>query len=521
MQRKRSTVARQNVKPSGSPKAKKSYDRDSSSRSSSKSFGGRRSNDDSEKSFDKPRRTSSSGDKPFFKKKEGGFEDRPKRSYSNDEKPRFAKRDSEKSFDKPRRTFNSDNDKPAFKKREGGFEDRPKRSYSNDEKPRFAKRDSEKSFDKPRRTFNADNDKPAFKKREGGFEDRPKRSYSNDEKPRFAKRDSEKSFDKPRRTFNSDNDKPAFKKREGGFEDRPKRSYSNDKPNKGSFGDKKTFSDDKNLKKDSRPFRERVTPTETENTFEEKNYTLRTRKPKIEKKESDGTVRLNRYIANSGVCSRREADELISQGLVTVNGKVVTEMGVKVLPTDIIKYDGKTLKSERNVYVLLNKPKDFITTTDDPQERKTVMQLVANAAKERIYPVGRLDRNTTGLLLFTNDGELAEKLTHPSRNIAKVYEVVLDKPITNEDFEKIKNGVRLFDGIATVDDLQIVGGNKSQLGIEIHIGRNRIVRRIFEHLGYEVVILDRVSYAGLTKKDLPRGSWRILSEREVNRLKNM
>jgi 23S rRNA pseudouridine2605 synthase len=194
-------------------------------------------------------------------------------------------------------------------------------------------------------------------------------------------------------------------------------------------------------------------------------------------------------------------------------------MGFKVQPTDNIQYGKKILNREKLVYVLLNKPKDFLTTTDDPEGRKTVMDLVANASTERIFPVGRLDRNTTGLLLFTNDGELAQKLTHPSNGIKKIYQVELDKPITKEDFVKIAEGVELEDGKAEVDDVAILGETNKFLGIEIHIGRNRIVRRIFEHLGYEVITLDRVQYAGLTKKDLPRSNWRYLSEKEVVRLK--
>lgn len=225
-------------------------------------------------------------------------------------------------------------------------------------------------------------------------------------------------------------------------------------------------------------------------------------------------------MANSGVGSRREADELIKMGLVSVNGVVITEMGHKVKPTDEVRYEGKKLKAEKPVYILLNKPKGFITTTVDPQDRNTVMNLVANAGKERIYPVGRLDRNTTGLLLLTNDGDLADKLTHPSYNVKKIYRVELDKPITKNDFEKIKDGVRLEEGKAMVDDLAIVDGDNKTLGIELHIGWNRIVRRIFESLGYEVVKLDRVVYAGLDKKDLARGQWRFLKPEEIVMLKH-
>lgn len=234
----------------------------------------------------------------------------------------------------------------------------------------------------------------------------------------------------------------------------------------------------------------------------------------------DDLIRLNKFISNSGVCSRREADDLIKMGVITVNGNSVTELGYKVKPTDDVRYDGKRLKAEKPVYILLNKPKGFITTTDDPQERNTVMHLIAGACKERVYPVGRLDRNTSGLLLLTNDGDLTEKLSHPSHNVKKIYKAELDKPITKEDFQKVLNGVRLEEGKAIVDDLAIVSDDGKTVGLEIHIGWNRIVRRIFEALGYEVVKLDRSVYATLDKKDLPRGNWRFLRQDEVIRLKH-
>ncbi|HCW07999.1 MAG TPA: rRNA pseudouridine synthase [Cytophagales bacterium] len=225
-------------------------------------------------------------------------------------------------------------------------------------------------------------------------------------------------------------------------------------------------------------------------------------------------------MANSGVGSRREADEFIKMGLVTVNGETITEMGHKVKATDDVRYEGRRLKAEPLVYVLLNKPKGFITTTDDPEERNTVMDLVASACKERIYPVGRLDRNTTGLLLLTNDGDLADKLTHPSYNVKKIYKVELDRPLTKNDFQKILDGVYFEEGKAQVDDLAMVSDDGKEIGIELHIGWNRIVRRIFEALGYKVERLDRVVYAGLDKKDLGRGQWRFLKPEEIVRLKH-
>lgn len=207
-------------------------------------------------------------------------------------------------------------------------------------------------------------------------------------------------------------------------------------------------------------------------------------------------------------------------GLISVNGKVITELGYKVNPGDEVRYEDRVLKSEKPVYILLNKPKGFITTTDDPQERKTVMHIIGASVKERIYPVGRLDRNTTGLLLLTNDGDLADKLMHPSFNVKKVYKIELDKPLTKNDFKKIADGVRLEEGRATVDDLAIVSEDGRTVGIELHIGWNRVVRRIFESLGYEVVKLDRTVYAGLDKKDLARGQWRFLDKQEIIQLKH-
>lgn len=240
------------------------------------------------------------------------------------------------------------------------------------------------------------------------------------------------------------------------------------------------------------------------------------RKAAKEDRPSDGLVRLNRYLAQSGICSRREADDLIKAGVVTVNGVVVTELGTKVMPGDKVHYGGQRLNMEKKRYVLLNKPKGFITTTDDPKDRRTVMQLVANACPERLYPVGRLDRATTGVLLMTNDGDLAKKLTHPSHGAEKIYHVTLDKAVTKAHLLQLVEGLTLEDGPAQADEAQYVeGATKREVGVRLHMGRNRIVRRMFEHLGYEVLKLDRVVFAGLTKKDLPRGTWRHLSEKEI------
>lgn len=241
---------------------------------------------------------------------------------------------------------------------------------------------------------------------------------------------------------------------------------------------------------------------------------------KVEKKEESTGVRLNKYIANSGICSRREADTFIKHGSVEVNGNLVTEMGYKVQPNDVVKFDGTTISPEQKKYILLNKPKNYITTMDDDRGRKTVMDLIANASKERIYPVGRLDRNTTGLLLFTNDGDLAKKLTHPKHNVRKLYHASLDRKFELKDLEKLRGDVIIEGKKVFIDAVSYIDGQpKTEVGIEIHSGRNRIVRKIFEHVGYKVIKLDRVIFAELTKKNLPRGRWRTLTELEISNLK--
>jgi 23S rRNA pseudouridine2605 synthase len=247
-------------------------------------------------------------------------------------------------------------------------------------------------------------------------------------------------------------------------------------------------------------------------------------KKRIEYKEDhidpNEPIRLNKFLANAGVCSRREADDFIQAGVVKVNGEVVTELGTKVMRSDEVLFHDQIVSIEKKVYVLLNKPKDYVTTSDDPQQRKTVMDLVKNACPERIYPVGRLDRNTTGVLLFTNDGDLASKLTHPKFLKKKVYHVFLDKNVSQADLQQIADGIMLEDGEVHADAIDYASPtDKSQVGIEIHSGKNRIVRRIFENLGYRVVKLDRVLFAGLTKKNLRRGDWRFLTEKEVDMLR--
>jgi len=280
-----------------------------------------------------------------------------------------------------------------------------------------------------------------------------------------------------------------------------------------------------------RPASDKKGPTDKKSPTDKKTVTDRDKRKyidyKIKVKKGDplpsfneDQVRLNKYLSNAGICSRREADVLIQTGVVSVNGKIVTELGLKIAPEDVIQYDGETINAEIKRYVLLNKPKGFITTMDDPRGRKTVMTLVKKACRERIYPVGRLDRETTGLLLFTNDGDMAKKLTHPRYQAKKIYHVELNKPVSKEDMERLLRGVDLEDGKASVDDISYIeNGNSTEVGVEIHSGKNRIVRRLFEGLGYVVVKLDRVQFAGLTKKDLPRGFYRPLTEQEISFLK--
>jgi 23S rRNA pseudouridine2605 synthase len=347
---------------------------------------------------------------------------------------------------------------------------------------------------------------------------KPKSEKPKSEKPTI-KTDSKPRTERTDRTERPERDRPERTERPNNTE-RPSRTERTERTENTekdfqkdrSFEDRK--SKDRNFKKMDKKF-ERPERVAAKNTNSERTST----NSQPSSNAADDTWRLNRYISNSGVCSRREADTLIAKGEISVNGKVVKELGFKVRPTDEVKYKGKVLRKEKPVYVLLNKPKDFITTTSDPQGRKTVMDLVAKATTERIYPVGRLDRNTTGLLLFTNDGEMAKQLSHPSYEVQKIYRVELDKPFSDEDLEKLKTGLELEDGLSKVDNAAILSPDGFSVGVEIHIGKNRIVRRMFAHLGYEVVRLDRTVYAGLTKETLGRGQWRLLNEREIIRLR--
>jgi len=273
----------------------------------------------------------------------------------------------------------------------------------------------------------------------------------------------------------------------------------------------------KNDKNDSKPYSNNRKDKYSDKPYTKQKSTFIKGKTSTKK---DNSIRLNRYLANAGICSRREADEYIKAGLVKVNGLVVTELGTKILPTDEVKFNNETVRLENKVYILLNKPKDYVTTTSDERGRRTVMELIRGACREKVFPVGRLDRNTTGVLLFTNDGELAAKLTHPKYAKKKIYHVFLDKNIKREDMEKLVEGITDNEELLKADVVSYVDPvDKTQVGVEIHTGQNRVVRRMFEALGYKVVKLDRVYFAGLTKKSLPRGRWRFLTPTEINMLK--
>ncbi|MBE9491719.1 MAG: rRNA pseudouridine synthase [Bacteroidetes bacterium] len=295
-----------------------------------------------------------------------------------------------------------------------------------------------------------------------------------------------------------------------------KEGSSKDKRKK--HGDFSTFI---NKKAKSKFAHKKKPPVSKEQSKEVKKRQKKYSKTTYTKGGNGGLIRLNKYIADAGICSRREADKLIDAGVIKVNGKIITLLGTKVSPSDKVQYGDQTITREKTRYVLLNKPRGFITTTEDPFERKTVMNLVRNACNERIYPVGRLDRNTTGLLLFTNNGELAKKLTHPKHGVRKIYHVVLDKALSKKDIATIAEGIELEDGFIKVDAIAYAEGgkNKREVGIELHSGKNRIIKRLFESVGYNVLKLDRVVFAGLTKKDVPRGKWRHLKEKEVGFLK--
>ena len=469
--------------------------------------------------YNRPSYNRENGDRPYRPRFNNGNGDRPQRAYSSDRsyRPRFNP--NGENGDRPQRSYgnNAGGDRPYRPRYNSEGGDRPQRSYGNNA-----------GGDRPQRSYgnNAGGDRP-YRPRynsEGG--DRPQRSYGNNaggDRP-YRPRYNSEGGDRPQRSYgnNAGGDRPYRPRYNSEGGDRPQRSYGNnaggDRPYRprynGEGGDRpqRPYG---NRDSYSRPIRR---------TADYDPNAKYSKKKQIEYKEQfvdpNEPIRLNKFLANAGVCSRREADEFITAGVVSVNGEVVTELGTKIKRGDEVKFHDQAVSIERKIYVLLNKPKDTVTTSDDPQARRTVMDLVKGACSERIYPVGRLDRNTTGVLLLTNDGDLASKLTHPKYLKKKIYHVHLDKNLTKADMEQIAAGIQLDDGEIQADAISYTDDfKKDEVGIEIHSGKNRIVRRIFESLGYKVVKLDRVFFAGLTKKGLRRGEWRYLTEQEVNFLR--
>ena len=456
--------------------------------------------------YNRPSYNRENGDRPYRPRFNNENGDRPQRAYSSDRsyRPRFNP--NGENGDRPQRSYgnNAGGDRPYRPRYNSEGGDRPQRSYGNNaggDRP-YRPRYNSEGGDRPQRSYgnNVGGDRP-YRPRynsEGG--DRPQRSYGNNaggDRP-YRPRYNSEGGDRPQRSYgnNAGGDRPYRPRYNGEGGDRPQRPYGN----RDSY---------------SRPIRR---------TADYDPNAKYSKKKQIEYKEQfvdpNEPIRLNKFLANAGVCSRREADEFITAGVVSVNGEVVTELGTKIKRGDEVKFHDQAVSIERKIYVLLNTPKDTVTTSDDPQARRTVMDLVKGACSERIYPVGRLDRNTTGVLLLTNDGDLASKLTHPKYLKKKIYHVHLDKNLTKADMEQIAAGIQLDDGEIQADAISYTDDfKKDEVGIEIHSGKNRIVRRIFESLGYKVVKLDRVFFAGLTKKGLRRGEWRYLTEQEVNFLR--
>ena len=429
--------------------------------------------------YGKRPRISNGGERRSFGENNG-----ERRSFGNGERKSFGS-------DRPRRSFGEDRPRRSF----GENSERPRRSFgdNNGERRSFGEGRSFGS-DRPRRSFGENSERP--RRSFGESNDRPRRSFGENNGERRSYGEG-RSFGGERKSFGGDRRRPAGN---GGFRNSAKKSFT-----------RKDFNYFRN--EDESGINKMISrrPQLEGNDFSDNDMV------KVPVKEE---IRLNKYIANSGVCSRREADNFILAGVVTVNGEVVTELGTKVnIYTDDIRFNGERLKGEEKVYIVMNKPKGYVTTASDPHADKTVMDLLKGCGA-RVFPVGRLDKNTTGVLMFTNDGEIAEKLTHPSYDKKKIYQVSLDGKLRGEDYDKILSGVELSDGVIAADELEYIEeDDHRKLGIEIHSGKNRIVRRIFESLGYEVKALDRVYFAGLTKKGLKRGEWRFLTEGEINLLK--
>ena len=411
---------------------------------------------------------------------------RPRREADNEEqrefRPRVANKEKRSSYNPH---FTSDNRlRPEYEERKPRAErgERTERSFN---RPERGER-TERSFNRPER---GERPERSFNRPERG--ERTERSFN---RPERGER-TERSFNRPERgerTERSFNRSERGERTERSF-NRPERGERTERRGDAKGGAKRGFAS----KRDEKP----------------RSY------PKYNPNRVTGEIRLNRFISQSGVCSRREADEFILAGVVTVNGQVVTELGTKILPTDEVRFNDEKLQGEKHVYIVLNKPKGYVTSLEDPHADKTVMDLLRDACSERVYPVGRLDKNSLGLLLITNDGDVTRQLTHPSYRKKKIYQVTLDKPLTRADMDTLTEGITLEDGDIFADEVAYASEDKKTVGVEIHSGRNRIVRRMFEHLGYTVQKLDRVYYAGLTKKNLKRGEWRFLTKDEVMRLK--
>lgn len=416
----------------------------------------------------------------------------------------------EKEFNRNQRSYRPrrDDSRDDYRGERAERQERTERSAGNN---RFGNRRTERNNDRntgERREWSYNNRNERRERTYNYDGERRERNYSNDGERRERNYRSE---NRPSREY-----KP-YRDREQGEnanrEERPRRPRINN-------GEQREYRKEFTPRREYIPRERREISGDEKEELRQKHYSKKKILAHRLKNEDENTeLRLNRYIAMSGICSRRDADELIVAGRVKVNGVVVQTVGQKVKRSDTVELDDTRIVPERKVYLVLNKPKDYVTTVEDPLERKTVMSLIEGACKERVYPVGRLDRQTTGVLLFTNDGDLAKKLTHPKYDHKKIYHVFLDKPLTEDDFNAIAKGIELEDGFIKADEIDFTSPDNTEVGIEIHSGKNRIVRRIFEHFGYQILRLDRVYFAGITKKNIPRGKWRFLTSREINMLK--
>ena len=447
----------------------------------------------------------------------GGYQQRSYGNYEGRERnyrPRYNQDGGER---RPRTYNNEEGERPAYRPRYN--QDAGERQAY---RPRYNRNEGEGNTYRPRYNQDGNNERPAYRPRynqEGSERQAYRPRYNRNEgegntyRPHYSNREGERAY-RPRYNQDGYNERPAYRSRynQDGGERSPRPRFNNGDERRagqgGNYGNRSGFAGNRGNRRPGN-----YNPNDKYSKKKQIEY-------KQQYVDPEEPIRLNKYLANAGVCSRREADEFIAAGAVTVNGEVVKELGTKIKRGDEVKFHDQPVSIERKIYILLNKPKDTVTTSDDPQERRTVLDLVKGACPERIYPVGRLDRNTTGVLLLTNDGDLASKLTHPKYLKKKVYQVKLDKNLTKADMDQIATGIKIDDEEIKADAIGYVDeAKKNEVGIEIHSGKNRIVRRIFETLGYKVLKLDRVLFAGLTKKGLRRGDWRFLTEAEVNFLR--